>query len=168
MRVESMRQQDIATMNQAAKCSRYFAMLIAAGAAALGTGCASQITTANSVITTACQATAPQMMDLLREAVGGMAHYKFTAQSATEAKVKYNPANPLMGSATIQVRALQATGTSKEGQRVTGVELIYTDITPLMSQDTAFGGGDIISQLKTAVSENAEFQGVACTPIKRF
>ena len=153
---------------KATQNAMFFAKFAVVGAAAFCAGCASQITTANSIITTACQATAPEMIDLLREVVGGMNHYKFTAQSATEGKVKYNPANPLMGSATIQVRALQAIGMSKEGQRVTGAELIYTDVTPLMSQDTAFGGGDIISQLKTAVSENAEFHGVACTTIKRF
>lgn len=137
------------------------------GAACLA-GCASQITTANSVITTICQAQPTDMMGMLREVVGGMKNYRFTAESPTTARVKYNPSNPLMGSATVEVRALQAAGMDKAGQRVTGVELTYTDVTPLMSQDTAFGGGDIIGQLKSSVAEYAEFEGKACTTVKRY
>lgn len=135
---------------------------------AITTGCASQITTANSVIATVCDASPPEMLGMLREVVGGMKSYKFTAKTPTEALIKYNPSNPLMGSATVQVRASQATGSTKDGLRVTGVELTYTDVTPLMSQDTAFGGGDIIGQLKAAVAEYAGFQGKTCTTVKRY
>lgn len=134
----------------------------------LATGCASQITTSNSVITTVCEAQPADMMGMLREVVRGMKNYTFTAESPTVARVKYNPSNPLMGSATVQVRALQATGMNKAGQRVTGVELTYTDVTPLMSQDISFGGGDIIGPLKSAVAEYAEFEGKACTTVKRY
>lgn len=137
-------------------------------AACLATGCASQITTSNSVITTVCEAQPADMMGMLREVVGGMKNYRFTLESPTTARVKYNPSNPIMGSATVQVRALQATGMDKAGQRVTGVELTYTDVTPFLSQDTAFGGGDIIGQLKSAVAEYAEFEGKPCTTVKRY
>lgn len=153
------------------KADRYIAMRMALALAfsgALTTGCASQITTANSVITTVCDATPPEMFGVLREVVGGMKNYRFTEKSPTEALVKYNPSNPLMGSATVAVRASPATGITKDGLRVTGVELTYTDVTPLMSQDTAFGGGDLIGQLKSAVAEYAEFQGQSCTTVKRY
>jgi hypothetical protein len=133
----------------------------------LAAGCASQITTANSVITTICQTTQPVMMNLLREVVAGMNNYKLTQKSQTDAIVKYNPSNPLMGSATVQVRASQAAGMTKEGEQLTGIELIYTDVTPLMSQDTSFGGEDIISQLKSAVDEYTKFHGITCKTVKR-
>jgi hypothetical protein len=145
-----------------------FKAAVSVALACLVAGCASQITTANSVVTTVCDTSQPAMMASLREVVGGMNHYRFTAQSETDALVKYDPSNPVMGSATIRVHVAQASGTTREGQRLGGVELIYTDVTPLMSQDTSFGGGDIINQLKSAVDEYAKFQGLACTVVKRY
>lgn len=141
---------------------------LAIGTLLFATGCASQITTSNSVITTICEATPAEMMGMLRTVVGGMKNYRFIAESPSVARVKYDPSNPLMGSATVEVKALQATGTNKDGVRVDGVELTYTDVTPLMSQDISFGGGDIIGPLKSAVAEYAEFQGKTCTTVKRY
>lgn len=141
---------------------------LAIGTLLFATGCASQITTSNSVITTICEATPAEMMGMLRTVVGGMKNYRFIAESPSVARVKYDPSNPLMGSATVQVKALQATGTNKDGVRVDGVELTYTDVTPLMSQDISFGGGDIIGPLQSSVAEYAEFQGKTCTTVKRY
>ena len=108
------------------------------------------------------------MFNALREVVAGMKNYKFTSKSQTEALIKYNPSNPMMGSATVQVRVSQSAGMTKEGKQLTGTELVYTDVTPLMSQDTSFGGGDIINQLKSSFNEYAQFKGMSCTTVKRY
>lgn len=135
--------------------------------ALLTSGCASQITTSNSVITTVCEVPQADMLGTMREVVAGMRNYTYKPKSATAASVKYNPSNPMMGSATVQVQASPASGLSKEGQRVTGFELVYTDVTPLMSQDTAFGGGDIIALLKSSFDELAQFKGMHCVVVRR-
>lgn len=130
-------------------------------------GCASRITTSNSLVTSVCEATQQEMLSSLREVVGGMNNYKFTAKSQTEALVKYDPSNPIMGSATVEVRATQASGMTNTGEKVSGVEFVYTDVTSFMSQDSSFGGGDIISRIKSAFDEYAEFKGISCTTVKR-
>jgi hypothetical protein len=135
--------------------------------AILATSCASQITTSNSILTTVCETSESEMIGSLREVVVGMKNYKFTAKSQTEALVKYNPSNPIMGSATVQVRASPASGLTKEGKRLSGVEFVYTDVTPLMSQDTSFGGGEIISLLKSSFDELAQFKDIPCTTVRR-
>ena len=135
--------------------------------ALLTSGCASQISTSNAVITTVCEVQQADMLGTLREVVAGMRNYSYTPKSATVALVKYDPSGPLMGSATIQVQASPASGLTREGQRVTGFELVYTDVTPLMSQDTSFGGGEIIALLKSSFDELAQFKGMHCVVVRR-
>ena len=69
-------------------------------------GCASQITTENSVITTVCNVSQKEILKVLGVVVSGMKNHKVIPKYQHEVLVRYDPTNPLMGSATLAVPGL--------------------------------------------------------------
>ena len=132
------------------------------------TSCASQITTANSLITTVYGAKQSEMMESLKKVVGSMENYYLIPRSENEVIVQYDPSNPVMGSASVLISFVLASGLKSDGGSVTGIELVYTDVTPFLSQDTTFSGADLIDRLKSPLDDYLHFKGIQNYQIQRY
>ena len=143
-------------------------IISAACIVSLLTACISQITTKNSLISSVYVAKQSEVVDAFVKVVHGMENYSINFKTGDVAIVKYNPPGLFMGSASVRVNFAIASGMTSDGQNVTGTELVYTDVTPLMSQDTTFSGADIIVRLKSSFDEYMEFEGVKQYRIQRL
>jgi hypothetical protein len=132
------------------------------------TSCASQITTANSLITTVYVAKQSEVMESLKKVVGSMENYYLIPKNKNEIIVQYDPSNPVMGSASVLISFVLASGLKSDGESVTGIELVYTDVTPLLSQDTTFSGADLIDRLKSPLDDYLHFKRIQKYQIQRF
>lgn len=122
--------------------------------------CTSQITTENSLVTTVYLTEKSTLMEDFAKVAQSMDKYEINSISDNQIEVMYDPDGLLMGSATVQADFKIKSGLTKDGRSVTGVEIIYTDVTGLFSQDTAFGGADIIDRLTYSINEYMEFKEV--------
>ena len=130
--------------------------------------CASQVSTKSSLITTVYIAQKREVMTSYAKAVKGMEHYTVDAKQWTKNRVmvKYDPAGLLMGSATVQADFSIKSGLTGDGRKATGVEVIYTDVTPFFSQDSTFSGADIIDRVKSALNDYMDYKGIKYYRIK--
>jgi len=135
--------------------------LIAAGfIVLLASACTSQITTENTLITTLYLAEKPTVMADYEKVIQSMDKYEIKSSSENQILVKYDPDGLLMGSASVQADFNITSGLTIDGLRTTGVEIIYTDMTGFWSQDTSFGGADIIDRITSSVNEYMKFKEV--------
>lgn len=122
--------------------------------------CTSQITTESSLITTLYVENQPTLMEDFKKVAQSMDKYEIKSSSPSQIVVRYDPDGLLMGSATVKADFQVSSGFTSDGRPVTGVEIIYTDATALFSQDTSFGGADIIDRLTFALNEYMDFKEV--------
>ena len=122
--------------------------------------CTSQITTESSLITTLYVEEQPAVMEAFKEVVQSMDKYEIKSSSPSQIVVKYDPDGLLMGSAKVQVDFQVSSGFTSDGRTIKGVEITYTDVTGLFSQDSAFDGADIIDRLTFALNEYMDFKEV--------
>lgn len=129
--------------------------------------CSSQISTENSLITTIYMAEESELNKDLQTVVEGLENYSIIFESPSEAIVNYDPSNILMGSASVRVDFIVATGLTMSQKKFKGIELVYRDITPFFSQDTTFSGADIIDRIKNSFNDYMDFKGVIYKKVAR-
>jgi hypothetical protein len=129
--------------------------------------CASQVSTKNSLITTIYTADKSELTRDLQTVINGLENYSITFNSADEAVVNYDPSNLLMGSASVSVKFIVASGLTKTQKSLKGIELVYRDVTPLFSQDTTFSGADVIDRIKISFDDYMDYKGVTYEKVAR-
>lgn len=129
--------------------------------------CASQISTENSLITTIYMVEKSELTKDIQTVVNGLENYSITFKSSDEAVINYDPSNILMGSASVRVNFIVATGLTKTQKSLRGIELVYRDITPFYSQDTTFSGADIIDRINNSFNDYMDFKGVIYKKVAR-
>jgi hypothetical protein len=134
----------------------FFALCLCLGLFA----CASQITTRSSLTTTVYLADKATIMDSYIKVIQSLDHYMIKLKTENRLDVKYSHPSIVMGSATVKTDFIEKTGLTSEGKQVTGVDIVYTDITPLFSQDTTFSGADIIDRIRIAFNNYMKFKGI--------
>lgn len=131
-------------------------------------GCASQISTSNKLVTTIYNEQSDILVANFQETVSSMDNYTIESSDNNILYVEYDPANIMMGSAKVKVEFREVDGMTKAGERVNGIELVYTDITSFFSQDTTFSGADIIDRINQSFVDLASYKEIEHFTVKKL
>lgn len=141
--------------------NRKFAVPVVLVSAVVLAGCASQITTSNSLVSTIYKVDKKELMQRYEEVILSLDNYSIRSKTNGQIVVEFAPPPRLvMGTGRVRAEFASETGIRNDGKEESGVNIVYTDITPFFSQDTSFTGADVIVQIKSALEGYLDFKKI--------